>query len=163
MTNHLVYLSLGTNLGNKEENLHKALKHIEEQIGNIVSQSALYASSPWGFISENSFLNCVVAIKTSFNPDELLKKTQSIEQFLGRTHKTINRQYTDRLIDIDILLFDNVVMESPTLTLPHPLMHRRMFVLAPLMEIAPLLIHPLLQKNIRTLHDELSNEEKKPC
>jgi hypothetical protein len=93
MSNHLVYLSLGTNLGNKEENLQNALKLLEEQVGNIVSQSALYASSPGGFVSENSFLNCVIAINTTFSPQELLSITQHIELSLGRTHKTINGQY----------------------------------------------------------------------
>ena len=163
MSNHLVYLSLGTNLGNKEENLEKALELLEEQVGNIVSQSALYASLPWGFVSENSFLNCAIAINTTFTPIELLHRTQHIERSLGRTHKTKDGQYSDRLIDIDILLYDDVVINSPTLTLPHPLMHRRMFVLTPLIEIAPSLIHPILQKDIQTLHLQLSNEEESPC
>ncbi len=163
MSNHLVYLSLGTNLGNKEENLQNALKLLEEQIGDIMSLSALHASSPWGFVSENSFLNCVIAINTAFSPQELLSITQHIELSLGRTHKTKNGQYSDRLIDIDILLYDDMVIKSPTLTLPHPLMHRRMFVLTPLMEIAPSLIHPILQKDIQTLYNELCNEEEPLC
>ena len=155
---HLVYLSLGTNLGNKEENLRTAMTLIEEQVGTITSQSALYASAPWGFDSENTFLNNAISVETSLTPEELLSTTQRIEHTLGRTHKSVDGQYSDRLIDIDILLYDDVVMHTPSLTLPHPLMHRRLFVLEPLSEIAPTLIHPLLQKEIATLYNELKAE-----
>ena len=155
---HLVYLSLGTNLGNKEENLRTAMTLIEEQVGTITSQSALYASAPWGFNSENTFLNNAIAVETSLTPEELLSTTQRIEHTLGRTHKSVDGQYSDRPIDIDILLYDDVVMHTPSLTLPHPLMHRRLFVLEPLSEIAPTMIHPLLQKEITTLCNELKAE-----
>ena len=159
MTSHLAYLSLGTNLGNKAQNLHIALTLIEEQVGTIVSQSAPYVSAPWGFTSENSFLNNAVMVETNLSPEELLETTQRIEHSLGRTHKTVNRQYSDRLIDIDILFYDDVVMDTPALTLPHPLLHRRLFVLQPLAEIAPTLVHPVLQKDIHTLCSELQDEE----
>ena len=155
---HLVYLSLGTNLGNKEENLRTAMTLIEEQVGTITSQSALYASAPWGFDSENTFLNNAISVGTSLTPEELLSTTQRIEHTLGRTHKSVDGQYSDRLIDIDILLYDDVVMHTPSLILPHPLMHRRLFVLEPLSEIAPTMIHPLLQKEIATLCNELKAE-----
>lgn len=155
---HLVYLSLGTNLGNKEENLRTAMTLIEEQVGTITSQSALYASVPWGFDSENTFLNNAIVVETSLTPEELLSTTQHIERTLGRTHKSVDGQYSDRLIDIDILLYDDVVMHTPSLTLPHPLMHRRLFVLEPLSEIASTMIHPLLQKEIATLCNELKAE-----
>ena len=155
---HLVYLSLGTNLGNKEENLRTAMTLIEEQVGTITSQSALYASAPWGFDSENTFLNNAISVETSLTPEELLSTTQHIDRTLGRTHKSVDGQYSDRLIDIDILLYDDVVMHTPSLILPHPLMHRRLFVLEPLSEIAPTMIHPLLQKEITTLCNELKAE-----
>ena len=155
---HLVYLSLGTNLGNKEENLRTAMTLIEEQVGTITSQSALYASAPWGFDSENTFLNNAISVETSLTPEELLSTTQRIEHTLGRTHKSVDGQYSERLIDIDILLYDDVVMHTPSLTLPHPLMHRRLFVLEPLSEIASTMIHPLLQKEIATLCNELKAE-----
>lgn len=158
MTRHLAYLSLGTNLGNKEENLRAAMKLIEEQIGNIVSQSAFYTSEPWGFMSENSFLNNVVAVSTTMTPEKLLETTQHIEFTLGRTRKSVNGQYADRLIDIDILFYDQQVTNTPTLTLPHPLMHRRLFVLEPLNQIAPTLTHPILKKDINTLFRELQEE-----
>lgn len=158
MTRHLAYLSLGTNLGNKEENLRAAMKLIEEQIGDIVSQSALYTSEPWGFTSENSFLNNVVAVSTTMTPEKLLETTQRIELTLGRTRKSVNGQYADRLIDIDILFYDQQVTDTPALTLPHPLLHRRLFVLEPLNQIAPTLTHPILKKNINTLCRELQEE-----
>lgn len=158
MTRHLAYLSLGTNLGNKEENLRAAMKLIEEQIGNIVSQSALYTSEPWGFTSENSFLNNVVAVSTTMTPEKLLETTQRIELTLGRTRKSVNGQYADRLIDIDILFYDQQVTDTPALTLPHPLLHRRLFVLEPLNQIAPTLTHPILKKDINTLCRELQEE-----
>ena len=158
MTRHLAYLSLGTNLGNKEENLRAAMKLIEKQIGNIVSQSALYTSEPWGFMSENSFLNNVVAVSTTMTPEKLLETTQHIEFTLGRTQKSVNGQYADRLIDIDILFYDLQVTDTPTLTLPHPLLHRRLFVLEPLNQIAPTLTHPILKKDINTLCRELQEE-----
>lgn len=158
MTRHLAYLSLGTNLGNKEENLRAAMKLIEEQIGDIVSQSALYTSEPWGFTSENSFLNNVVAVSTTMTPEKLLETTQRIEFTLGRTRKSVNGQYADRLIDIDILFYDQQVTDTPTLTLPHPLLHRRLFVLEPLNQIAPTLTHPILKKDINTLCRELQEE-----
>lgn len=152
---HLAYLSLGTNLGDKEQNIHTAMQLIRGQIGHIAAHSALYHTRPWGFESENGFLNNALAVETHLSPHLLLEATQRIEVAMGRTHKSVNRQYTDRLIDIDILFYDRLVMQSPTLTLPHPLLHQRDFVLRPLHEIAPDLIHPLLGKSIHTLLQEL--------
>lgn len=146
-----VYLSLGTNLGDKEENLNAAMQEIERLVGSITSQSAFYVTEPWGFVSANSFLNAVVEVQTTLSPLALLDTTQSIERSLGRKQKSIGRHYTDRLIDIDILFYGDLTMMHARLTLPHPLMHLRKFVLEPLAEIAPNLVHPLLHKDIRTL------------
>lgn len=157
---HLAYLSLGTNLGNKEENLNTAIRLIEEQIGDVVRLSAPYISEPWGFCSENKFLNCALALHTEFEPEGLLVVTQRIEQLMGRVHKSMDGQYRDRLIDIDILFYDALVMHSPILTIPHPLLHRRMFVLKPLVEIAPTLRHPIFNKNILELLNILWLTEK---
>lgn len=157
---HLAYLSLGTNLGNKEENLNTAIRLIEEQIGDVVRLSAPYISEPWGFCSENNFLNCALALHTEFGPEGLLVVTQRIEQLMGRVHKSMDGQYRDRLIDIDILFYDALVMHSPILTIPHPLLHRRMFVLKPLVEIAPTLLHPIFNKNILELLNILWQTEK---
>ena len=157
---HLAYLSLGTHLGNKEENLNTAITLIEEQIGDVVHLSASYISEPWGFCSENNFFNCVLAMHTEFEPEELLIATQRIEQLMGRVHKSVDGQYRDRLIDIDILFYDTLVMHSPILTIPHPLLHRRMFVLKPLVEVAPTLRHPIFNKNILELLNILWQTEK---
>ena len=137
------YLSLGTNLGDKEGNLRQAIQLIEERIGAIASLSAFYVSEPWGFQSENSFLNSCCGVNSVLAPNALLEATQQIERDLGRTEKSLNGIYHDRLIDIDILLaYENgqsIAMQTPQLTLPHPLMHQRDFVLIPLRQIAPFL------------------------
>lgn len=134
---HTVYLGLGTNLGDKEANLRMAVEEIAERIGEVTSQSAFYASEPWGFQSEHSFLNVVCRICTNCSPEEILSITQDIERSLGRLKKSVGGIYSDRLIDIDILLYDNLHIDTPELTIPHPLMWQRDFVMIPLREIAP--------------------------
>ncbi|MDR0961864.1 MAG: 2-amino-4-hydroxy-6-hydroxymethyldihydropteridine diphosphokinase [Mediterranea sp.] len=146
-----VYLGLGTNLGDKEQNLRTAATHIEERIGKLVSLSAFYATEPWGFTSSHSFLNAALCIDTGLPPLDILHLTQSIEQEMGRTCKSVNGQYHDRIIDIDLLLCGNLVLHTPRLTLPHPLMHQRLFVMKPLSEIAPDVVHPTLQRTLREL------------
>ncbi|MDY5354198.1 MAG: 2-amino-4-hydroxy-6-hydroxymethyldihydropteridine diphosphokinase [Bacteroides pyogenes] len=162
---HRVYISLGTNLGDKERNLRLALKHIEEQIGKVVSLSAFYATAPWGFTSDNSFLNAAACVETRLLPLDVLERTQSVERRLGRKQKSVNGVYKDRLIDIDLLLYDDWVVSdvSPSgarLTLPHPLMAERDFVLQPLAEIAPQLLHPVLGKTVEQLHAGLLDKER---
>lgn len=150
-----VYFSLGTNLGEKEQNLSQAMRKINERIGETLSLSAFYSTEPWGFQSENSFLNAVCCIQTPLSPHKILATTQAIEQELGRTQKTVNGIYADRIIDIDLLFYDNRIINEPKLILPHPLMTQRIFVMAPLAEIAPDLVHPVLGKTIRELKEEL--------
>ena len=128
----MVYLGLGTNLGDKEQNLRMSIKKIEERIGNVVSLSAFYATAPWGFSSENSFLNAAVCVETTLLPLQVLEETQRIERELGRTEKSVNGLYADRLIDIVLLLYDDRVMDAEGLILPHPLMNERRFVMEPL-------------------------------
>lgn len=147
----MIYLGLGANLGDKERNLRMSVKKIEERIGDIVSLSAFYATAPWGFSSGNSFLNAAVCVETNLLPLQVLKETQRIEQELGRTEKSVNGQYSDRLIDIDLLLYDDRVMDTEELILPHPLMTERRFVMEPLSEIAPDVIHPVLHKTMKEL------------
>ena len=157
-TTHKVYLALGTNLGDKNKNLQKALVLIAEKIGVFSAVSSTYETKAWGFESENSFLNMVLAVSTSLPPLELLKITQKIEREIGRTKKT-NHTYQDRIIDIDIILYGNLIYKSEELELPHPLFHLRQFVLEPLCEIDADLIHPILQKNIQTLLKSLKGEQ----
>lgn len=150
------YLSLGTNLGDKRQNLNAAVKLIEERIGSITSLSSFYETAPWGFASEHTFLNAALCVRSSLSPFPLLTLTQAIERELGRTHKSMNGSYSDRLIDIDILLCDDLILHTPTLQIPHPLMHLRSFVLQPLAEIAPDMIHPSLGKRINELLFQLN-------
>lgn len=154
-----VYIGLGTNLGDKEENLRVAVQKIEMQIGKIVSLSAFYITAPWGFHSDNSFLNAAACIATDFSPLEVLQKTQEIERELGRKHKSAGGVYSDRLIDIDLLMYDDLILsttspEGAELNLPHPLMAERDFVMKPMAEIAPELVHPVLGKTMKELLGE---------
>lgn len=135
MEKHQVYLGLGTNLGDKEANLKTAIEEIGKRVGEVISLSAFHASEPWGFTSEHSFLNAVCCILTELSPMEVLRITQDIERSLGRVKKSVDRQYSDRLIDIDILLYDDLHIDTPELTIPHPLMQERDFVMIPLKEI----------------------------
>ena len=135
MTKHQVYLGLGSNLGEKEENIHKAIKLISERVGLVVRQSSLIMTEPWGFESDNAFVNAAVLCETKLTPRQVLRATQKIERELGRTHKSVAGHYADRLIDIDILLYDDLRVDEPDLQIPHPLMHEREFVMIPLGEI----------------------------
>ena len=135
-----VYLGLGSNLGNKEKNIREAIKLIGERVGLVVRQSSLIMSEPWGFESPNSFINAVVCCETELAPRQLLKTTQQIERDLGKRkiHATKRKgtvNYQDRPIDIDILLYDDLIVDEPDLKIPHPLMQQRDFVMIPLNEI----------------------------
>lgn len=132
---HSVYLGLGTNLGNREENILRAYGHIENKVGSIVRRSSPFHSEPWGFESENAFVNTAVCVETALSPMEVLSTTQEIERQMGRTQKSVGGVYHDRIIDIDILLYDNLHMQSEELTLPHPHIGERPFVYEPLNEI----------------------------
>ena len=146
-----VYLSLGTNIGNKEENLTRAIELLSLALGKCLAVSTYHETTPWGFDSKNSFLNCAAVFSTETTALQLLDITENIERELGRTTKSTNGNYSDRIIDIDILLCEGEVIETPRLTVPHPLMHKRTFVLAPLAEIAPDAIHPTSGKSISKL------------
>lgn len=137
-----VYLSLGTNIGNKEKQMNEAIERIETQIGDVVSRSTFYVTEPWGFESENSFLNAAVKIETELSADEVLKETQNIEREMGRMEKSEKGKYKDRIIDIDILMYGTSIIDSPNLTIPHRFMKERRFVLEPLAEIASEVVIP---------------------
>lgn len=132
---HKVYLSLGTNLGNRKRNIREAIEKIGELIGEVERQSALYETKPWGFSSPNDFINVCVLVITTLAPRQLLETTQQIEQEMGRIGKSVNGEYHDRIIDIDILLYDDLKVNEPDLVIPHPLMEERDFVMTPLKEI----------------------------
>lgn len=146
-----VFLGLGTNLGDKRNNLLTAVNHIEEKIGKVTSLSSFYETEPWGFKSDNSFLNAALCVETSLEPVAILHIIKEIEVEMGRTQKSVNKVYTDRPIDIDILLYDDMIIKTEELTIPHPLMTERDFVMKPLVEIAGDTVHPLLGKKLLEL------------
>lgn len=123
---------------------------LAERVGDVLALSGFYETEPWGFQSDNTFLNATLQLETGLSPLELLKATQDIELEMGRTQKS-NGAYHDRIIDIDILLYDDLILQTPELTLPHPLMHERQFVMEPLAEIAPNVIHPVFKKPVVSL------------
>lgn len=144
-----VYLSLGSNLGDRHTLITTALALLAERAGSLVAVSHFYETEPWGFRSPNPFLNAAVRLRTLLTPESLLDLTQRIERELGRTVKSSpGHAYADRSIDIDILLYADVCLSTPRLTLPHPLMHLRRFVLEPLAEIAPALCHPEIGRTV---------------
>lgn len=150
-----LYLSLGSNEGDREQLLRSAIDAIGQHIGPVDGISPLVETEPWGFESPHPFVNAALSVETSLPAMDVLERTQSIERQLGRQRKSIAGRYEDRPIDIDLLLYGDLVLTSERLTLPHPLLPERLFVLEPLAEIAPQILHPTLGKTIQTLRDEL--------
>ncbi|MGC9353400.1 MAG: 2-amino-4-hydroxy-6-hydroxymethyldihydropteridine diphosphokinase [Mariniphaga sp.] len=146
---HQVFLGIGGNLGNRHDNLTKVLFLIENQLGEIRVKSSVYETPPWGFQAEAHFWNMVVQIKSDFTPEELLKRIKKTELEFGR--KSRGENYASREMDIDILYFDDLILENERLKIPHPHIHERLFVLVPLAEIAPGLKHPLLRMTSKQL------------
>ena len=156
-----VCLSLGSNLGPRETYLRKALQALDKELGSLVKCSSFYETLPWGFSSDSLFLNAAACYDTLLSPEEVLAVTQQIEKSLGRKEKSRQGQYADRCIDIDILLYDDRVIETPDMILPHPHMAERMFVLEPLAEIMPHMLHPQLKKTILQLKEELAERSER--
>lgn len=157
---HPVYLLLGANLGNREENLQLAHRELQGPDLEITRQSGVYQTAPWGDPNQPAFLNQVLELRTSFSPDSLLRRCQQIEALAGPPKST---KWGARYLDIDILFYDEEVIEHPNLKVPHPELHRRKFTLVPLAEIAPDFIHPTLHQSIRALLNQLSDPlEVKP-
>ena len=142
-----VYLGLGSNLGNKEQIIKKAIARIGERVGAVVAVSSFYKTIPWGYQSVHTFCNAAVAVDTELSPEEVLNTVQVIERELGsKKHRRGDGTYVDRLIDIDLLDYDGLILDTYVLILPHPHMHKRTFVTEPLAEIAPQWVHPVLGK-----------------
>ncbi|MGQ9620155.1 MAG: 2-amino-4-hydroxy-6-hydroxymethyldihydropteridine diphosphokinase [Bacteroidales bacterium] len=136
----LVYLGLGSSAGDRLEHIKKAERMIVSLIGEVIDISGIYETTPWGFESTGNFLNMALSVKTDLSPGELLEKIHFIESSMGRVRES--RRYAPRVIDIDILFYGNKIIKSSTLTIPHPLLHERKFVLVPLCSIAPDFVHP---------------------
>jgi 2-amino-4-hydroxy-6-hydroxymethyldihydropteridine diphosphokinase len=144
-----VYFSTGSNQGDRLNSLVRATKLIEELIGTLISYTAVYESEPWGFTADTKFYNQVLLLDTELSPQQVLTNILEIEKSLGR--KRLGRTYSSRSIDIDILFYDDKIIKSDKLVIPHPMMHQRKFVLEPLATIAPELIHPVFQVTISSL------------
>ncbi len=144
-----VYLILGGNMGKRDEVMYHALRKIDRQIGKIVQQSGIYETAAWGYENQNPFYNCVLLLETDKLAHEVLEKVLAIENQIGRVRT--EAKWQERLIDIDILFFNDSILEESDLKIPHPLLHKRKFTLIPLQEIAPDLKHPILQKTIKDL------------
>jgi 2-amino-4-hydroxy-6-hydroxymethyldihydropteridine diphosphokinase len=144
---HTVYLALGTNIGSRPANLRAALAILPPQM-NVKAKSPVYETPPWGYTEQGAFLNQVVEVESYLEPEPLLKHIKRLEVALGREPTFQNGP---RLIDIDILFFDDIVMDGPGIVIPHPRLHERGFVLVPLNDIAPDLVHPVLKKKVREL------------
>ena len=153
-----VFLGLGTNLGDREKNLQGALEKIAEFIGIIVSRSSVYETEPWGFQSSDQFLNMVIGVDTNLKPSGLLGRLLMIESLLGRLRD--GKQYSSRIIDIDILLYGRQKVDTISLKIPHPRMHERKFVLIPLCEIAPRTVHPVFGETMTKLLKECEDAGK---
>ena len=152
---NLFYLLLGGNVDDRKYYLNRARQKILSNIGKIKQCSSIFETEPWGFKSEDLFLNQVVITETEKNPEEILNEITIIESELGRVRS--NEGYSSRTIDIDILFFNNDVFDKKDLTIPHPGLHQRRFVLEPLNEIAPDYIHPVLKKSVSELLSECND------
>lgn len=157
MSEHDLYLALGSNLGDKQGNIQQAIENIGKRIGNVISTSSMYTTQPVGFESDNLFVNAVCFVRTTLSPTQALSLTKDIEIQMGRISKSYNKEYQDRVIDIDILMYDDIILETDELILPHPHMHERDFVLRPLAEIASTVLHPVLQETIGKLKERLKD------
>jgi 2-amino-4-hydroxy-6-hydroxymethyldihydropteridine diphosphokinase len=147
---NIAYLALGSNRGNREENLRTAIKLIEEKAGKVLLASSIYETQPWQMDDDTSFFNQVIQIETPLPAIALMKTLISIEEFMGRIRQK-RAGYESRIIDIDILFFNNDIIQTESLVVPHPHISDRKFVLEPLAEIAPTYIHPSLQSAIKQL------------
>ena len=154
------YINIGSNMGNRNALIEQAIAHIEFLCNAKTRKSPYVESEPWGYDSPNTFLNIGIAIETQLNPQELLDSLLKIEKSISpSSHRDEDGDYIDRLIDIDLIAVDDVVIDSPTLQLPHPRMHLRDFVLTPMMHLNPSGVHPILNKTITQLYHQLHEKD----
>lgn len=149
---HDALIGIGSNIGDREKNCDEAMKLISEREMDIISRSSKHETEPWGVKDQPFFINMAVRIRTGLTPSGLLERLKAIEKEMGRGTK---ERWGPRIIDLDILFYDDLIINGPDLTIPHPHLTRRDFVLKPLLEIAPDTIHPVLKKSIREIYEGL--------
>lgn len=150
-----IHLLTGANLGDRFGNLEKAIHHLEERVGAVLKVSSLYETAAWGSIDQPNYLNQAIEMETKLPPLQLLTTIHEIEASLGRTRQT---KWESRIIDIDVLFYAHLQITTEKLTIPHPRIHQRNFVLIPMLEIAPLKRHPVFKKSIEKLYLESEDE-----
>ncbi len=139
----MLFLLLGANLNDRAQTLRRATDLIGERVGTVVQRSGLYETAPWGVTDQPAYLNQVLTVETTLEPEAVLQQTQKIEEELGRVRQ---QKWRARIIDVDILYYDALIVQTDTLTIPHPYLHQRRFTLVPLAEVAPNFTHPILGK-----------------
>ena len=150
---------LGSNLGERNLIINKAKDLLIAELGNLTKESEFYETEPWGFEADTKFLNKIVVLETTYSPDEILKTCQQIEKELGRIRSN-NSGYSSRVIDIDILYIDDMVINKKDLTVPHPRLHKRKFTIEPLAEILPDFVHPLIKKNHKQMLEDCKDKSE---
>lgn len=156
MKQHTAYLLLGSNIGDRQQHLATALRKIGDKVGLIQKVSSTYQTQPWGVTNQDDYLNMAVQISTSLTPEVLFERIKVIETAAGRISMVQN---APRTLDIDILFYEQLVMSSEHLTIPHPRLHLRRFVLIPMVDIAPHFIHPVFKKSMQALLDECADDK----
>ena len=159
MGNHTVYISVGSNLGSKLENCQKGVEAlIRSGSTSLIKQSGIYKTDPVGYKDQDWFVNYVIKIETNLDPFQLWRELEDIQRKTGRVHNPI--RYGPRMLDLDIILYDDMVINSPELIIPHPRMHKRRFVLKPICDIDPQIVHPVIEKDMQYLLDTLNDVEQ---
>lgn len=156
---HIAYISVGSNLGNKLENCRQGIQSLSERSVRLTAQSHIYQTEPVDYKDQDWFINYAVKIETGLDPFQLMERIQTIQRKAGRIHDEI--RFGPRILDLDIILYDEVVIHSAQLIIPHPRMHERRFVLQPLCDIDPTIIHPVLRMEVQSLLNTLDEKEQR--
>jgi 2-amino-4-hydroxy-6-hydroxymethyldihydropteridine diphosphokinase len=154
----LVFLGLGSNQGDRLHYLEEAKEYLNNYVGTVIATSPVYETEPWGYESKSFFLNRVISVKTSLSAEQIINEISKIEEKMGRNRSS--GKYADRIIDIDLLLYDDLIISTDRISVPHPQMDQRKFVLQPVSDIAGETVHPVFNKTINQLLAECNDQSK---